>query len=186
MENITKSGTVIKKYRDDWIDVEGKLHTKFIIEIITGPIILGKQYKLPEMKDFQGQIPSLLMTKNLFPQQRPQIQQRPQMPQRQQMTFDFNQFMQMGKKFLESSGINLKDVLGELTGKRKTSSGEEYEPDEAYNSYVADKVAEEKAKEELDNMVVPETKPLKDQKEVKKWEKTKKQKKQNQKKQMKK
>ena len=177
--NIKKSNTITNIDRDDWLDEKGMLHTKIVKEIITGPMTNGPESKYGHLNQMR---PKLIMKRMNLPQlnfpyinQMPQQQQPNQIPQMPHQ-MDFGKLMEMGKKFLDASGINLQEVLGGLTGKMETPSGEEYEPDEKYNSYVQSEAVEAKAKEELDRIMAPETNPLKDQKEVKtKWQtKTKK------------
>ena len=181
--NIKKSNTITNIDRDDWLDEKGMLHTKIVKEIITGPMTNGPESKYGHLNQMR---PKLIMKRMNLPQlnfpcinQMPQ-QQPNQLPQQLPNQMDLGKLMEMGKNFLDASGINFKDlslqniniqeVLGGLTGKVETPSGEEHESDEKYNSYVQSEAVESRAKEELENMQVPETKPLKDQKEVNKWQ----------------
>lgn len=176
MQDIKKSNTIIKKYWDDWIDEKGMLHTKFVMEVIRGPITNAPESQYVHLTQVS---PKLMMKKIIL---------QPQGLPKMNLPMDIGSLMQVGKNFLESSGINLKDVLGEITKAVKQETEEE---DEDFPEYVPVPTEEEEntAKKELDKIIVPETKPKKKpsktKKEVnKKWQKTQKTKQQNQKKKL--
>jgi len=117
--NIKRTEKVTKRYRDDWIDEQGKLHTKITKEIITGPldnVQAGQKIEEPLLQRIirplrnkprmmiQG-VPVKHVQQFQQPQQAPQAQPIPQAP------LDINALMTIGKKLLEDSGIDLQDLL---------------------------------------------------------------------------
>jgi len=128
--NIKRSETTVKKNRDDWVDEKGFLHTKFTKETITGPIdnvqasqgieepllqrIIRPLMNRPRfmMKGIPLQRVPRPQQPNIQPNLESQGQQVQPVQQPQQIPLDINVLMSMGKKVLEESGIDFKDLVG--------------------------------------------------------------------------
>jgi len=111
-QNIKRSEKVTKKYRDDWVDEKGYLHTKITKEIITGPIDnvqASRGIEEPLLQRVMRPLmnrPRMMMRRQDLPQQPIQPQQVQPKPQ-----IDINALMTIGKKLLDESGIDFKDLL---------------------------------------------------------------------------
>ncbi len=168
MENTqTKFEKTTKKVVDTYIDGEGRFHKRIIVDTVSSPMNLNQATRRTNLV-----LPRVVITRRQLP---PGILPFPKQRMKTPCFGDINSFMQMGRKFLEDNGINLKEVFEDLT------SPEE----ETIETVEPTREQEAKAKEELNKILAPENKSLRDQKEVKdkKWQKkTNKQKiKQNQK-----
>ena len=146
-QNIRRSEKVVKRFRDDWVDEKGYLHTKIVKEIITGPI---------DNVQASNPIKRLIMRKAVVPQYMPQPQQ--QIPQ-QKPLLDFGAMMKMGKKLMDDMGIDPKELLSDVFGEKKDelSDGEDYK----------DLTNLETTEKEVDAKCVKTKKQLKPQKKTK-------------------
>ncbi len=127
-QNIKRSEKVIKKFRDDWVDEKGYLHTKITKEIITGPAMTGQPAQGVEEPLLQRIIRPIRLKMRGMPLQ--PTQQPQQIPQAQQPKpqMDFGAMMKMGKKLMDDMGIDPKELIQDIFGEKDKnfSNGEDY------------------------------------------------------------
>lgn len=115
---IHKSEKTVKKYRDDWYDTEGRLHTRIVKEIISGPMNNVQASNLSNSNDLKL-VPTRFLIRNPFPgirnpfqrQVQPQPVGEPAQEQPvQKPIIDINSLIQIGKKLLDNEG-EFKDMF---------------------------------------------------------------------------
>ncbi len=193
MQNIKQ--IKVKVHRDDFVDGEGRFHTR--IEIVTSPLNIQQAIKQINLVPPGPRV--IMRRQNL----QPQAQQMQQIQQQNFQPMNIGAIMKMGKEFLDASGVDLKEVFKELTHVEPIEIESDEDVEEEDDEFLEDEeflpvpTSEEEptedeentAKAYLKNMLVPETKPekktSKNKKEVKnkKWKKTQKTK-QNQRKKL--
>ena len=171
-QNIKRSETKVIVDRDDWVDEAGKLHTKITREIITGPLDNVQASRRIEEPLFQRMIrplrhrPRLMIqgvpvqlpqVPQIQPQQGSQAQQQQNQPQ-PKAPLDIGALMTMGKKLLDESGIDFKDLLS----KAMSPESLEEEPETLSDKKeVEDKTWQKKTKK-----LKPQKKQLKIKKKI--------------------
>ena len=143
MQNIqTKFEKTTKKVIDTWVDGEGRFHKKIVVETISTPMNLNQATRRTNLV-----LPRVVITRRQLP---PGILPFPKQRMPNPCFGDINSFMQMGRKFLENNGINLKEVFEGLN---------QVEPEESLEEETIETVEPTKEQDKIiDKILGPENK----------------------------
>ena len=129
--NIKRTEKVVKRFRDDWFDEKGFLHTKIVKETIQGPYnnveasqkiqtpLLQKVINLPIFRIQGKPIPQVNVGGSMFRPKQPQVQQQP--------PIDFGALMKIGKKLMDDMGIDPKELINDIFSGEKPDDSEDGE-----------------------------------------------------------